>query len=145
MWIKNPKRKYDLPKGNRNNFGTLSTEDREKGSIQSGQSRKKNKSIREALKALLSGKVEYEGEQMGGNDALALSVFNKALKGDVQAFKEIRDTVGEKPKDTIEFEDTRVQNVEINFVDKSRQREEAEEDLKIIGEYTNGIDTEDSG
>ncbi len=128
---KKSKRKYDLPKGNSNNFGTLSTEDREKGSIQSGQSRKKNKSIREALKALLSGKVEYEGEQMGGNDALALSVFNKALKGDVQ--------------DTIELEDTRVQNVEINFVDKSRQREEAEEDPKIIGEYTNGIDTEDSG
>ncbi len=145
MWIKNPKRKYDLPKENSNNFGTLSTEDREKGSIQSGESHKKTKSIRDALKILLSGKIEYEGETMGGNDALVLNVFQKALKGDVHAFKEIRDTVGEKPKDTIELEDTRVQNVEINFVDKSRQREEAEEDPKIIGEYTNGIDTEDSG
>ena len=110
----------------------------------SGVSRRKNKSIRDALKALLSGKVEYEGEQMGGNDALALSAFNKALKGDVQAFKEIRDTVGEKPKDMIELEDTRVQNIEINFVDKSKKRQIAEEDPKIIGEYTNGIDTEDS-
>lgn len=116
-----------------------------KGGKASGVSRRKSKSIRDALKALLFGKVEYEGKQMGGNDALALSVFNKALKGDVQAFKEIRDTVGEKPKDMIELEDTRVQNIEINFVDKSRQREEAEEDPKIIGEYTNGIDTEDSG
>lgn len=80
---------------------------------------------------------------MGSNDALALSVFNKALKGDVQAFKEIRDTVGEKPKDTIELEDTRVKNIEINFVDKSKKRQTAEEDPKIIGEYTNGIDTED--
>lgn len=111
----------------------------------SGVSRRKNKSIRDALKALLSGKVEYEGEQMGGNDAIALSVFNKALKGDVQAFKEIRDTVGEKPKDTIELEDTRVQNIQINFVDKSKKRELEEQDPKIIGEYTNSIDTEDSG
>lgn len=138
-----------MPKGNIANFKSLSTDEARKrgknGGIKSGQSRKKNKSIREALKALLSGKVEYEGETMGGNDALALSVFNKALKGDVQAFKEIRDTVGEKPKDTIELEDTRVQNIEINFVDKSKQRQTAEEDPKIIGEYTNGIDTEDSG
>lgn len=138
-----------MAKGNIENFTALSTDEARKrgknGGIKSGQSRKKNKSIRDALKALLSGKVEYEGEQMGGNDALALSVFNKALKGDVQAFKEIRDTVGEKPKDMIELEDTKVQNIEINFVDKSKKRQIAEEDPKIIGEYTNGIDTEDSG
>ena len=68
----------------------------------SGVSRRKSKSIREALKALLSGKAEYNGELMLGNDAIALSVFNKALNGDVQAFKEIRDTVGEKPVDRLE-------------------------------------------
>ena len=68
----------------------------------SGVSRRKSKSIREALKALLSGKAEYNGELMLGNDAIALSVFNKALNGDVQAFKEIRDTVGEKPVDRVE-------------------------------------------
>ena len=84
--------------------------------------------MREALKVLLSGKVEYEGEIMGGgNDALALSVFQKALKGDVQAFKEICDTVGEKLKDMIELEDIRVQNIEINFVDKSRPVEKEEQ------------------
>ncbi len=56
-----------------------------------------------------------------------MSVFQKALKGDVQAFKEIRDTVGEKLKDMIELEDIRVQNIEINFVDKSRPVEEEEQ------------------
>ena len=73
-----------------------------KGGKASGESRRKNKSIREALKALLSGKVKYEGVEMGGNDALALSVFNKALKGDVQASIFVRDTVGEKPVDRVE-------------------------------------------
>lgn len=93
-------------KGNSNNFSALSTDEARKrgknGGIKSGQSRKKNKSIREALKALLSGKVEHNGEIMQGNDAIALSVFEKALSGDVQAFKEIRDTVGEKPVDKVE-------------------------------------------
>lgn len=73
-----------------------------KGGKASGESRRKNKSIREALKALLSGKVKYEGVEMGGNDALALSVFNKALKGDVQASIFVRDTIGEKPVDKVE-------------------------------------------
>lgn len=134
-----------MPKGNGNNFGTLSTKERQNGQYSKWRITQENQEYTRRPKSFTEWQSEYEGEQMGGNDALALSVFNKALKGDVQAFKEIRDTVGEKPKDMIELEDTRVQNIEINFVDKSRQREEAEEDPKIIGEYTNGIDTEDSG
>ena len=68
----------------------------------SGVSRRKSKSIREALKALLSGKIEHKGELMVGNDDIALSMFDKALNGDVQAFKEIRDTVCEKPVERVE-------------------------------------------
>ena len=77
-------------------------ENGKKGGKASGISRRKSKSIRDALKALLTGKVEHNGEEMLGNDALALSMFDKALKGDVQAFKEIRDTVGEKPIERVE-------------------------------------------
>ena len=87
---------------NRQRSPNEARENGRKGGQASGVSRRKSKSIREALKALLSGKVKYEGQEMVGNDAIALSVFHKAINGDVQAFKEIRDTVGEKPVDRVE-------------------------------------------
>ena len=33
---------------------------------------------------------------------MIISIWNKALKGDVQAFNSIRDSVGEKPRDVID-------------------------------------------
>ena len=34
--------------------------------------------------------------------AMIISIWNKALKGDIQAFNSIRDSVGEKPSDVVE-------------------------------------------
>ena len=38
--------------------------------------------------------------------AMIISIWNKALKGDIQAFNSIRDSVGEKPTDKVEVKDT---------------------------------------
>ena len=72
------------------------------GGIKSGKARRKRKSIREALEALLTGNIKYEGKEMKCTDAIALSMVQEALKGNVPAFKEIRDTIGEKPVERVE-------------------------------------------
>ena len=84
------------------------------GGIASGKARRRNKLIKEQLKLLLSLPLKDENakrkfEQLGidadnldNQMAMIIAIWNKALKGDVQAFNSIRDSVGEKPKDVIE-------------------------------------------
>ena len=85
-----------------------------KGGIASGKARRRKKLIKEQLELLLSLPLKDENakrklKQLGidadnldNQMAMIISIWNKALKGDVQAFNSIRDTVGEKPKDVIE-------------------------------------------
>lgn len=85
-----------------------------KGGIASGKARRRKKLIKEQLELLLSLPLKDENakkklKQLGINAdnidnqmAMIIAIWNKALKGDVQAFNSIRDTVGEKPKDVIE-------------------------------------------
>ena len=37
-------------------------------------------------------------------DNITLALLNKAAEGDVKAFEVMRDTIGEKPKETLEIE-----------------------------------------
>lgn len=65
-----------------------------KGGVASGQARRKKASLRAALEILL----ERRGEDgLTGREALAVALYEQALRGDVRAFAELRDTVGEKP------------------------------------------------
>ena len=85
-----------------------------KGGIASGKARWRKKLIKEQLELLLSLPLKDENakrklKQLGINAdnldnqmAMIISIWNKALKGDVQAFNSIRDTIGEKPRDVIE-------------------------------------------
>ena len=85
-----------------------------KGGIASGKARRRKKLIKEQLELLLSLPLKDENakkklKQLGidadnldNQMAMIIAIWNKALKGDVQAFNSIRDTVGEKPKDVIE-------------------------------------------
>ena len=61
----------------------------QKGGIKSGEVRRMRKSLKEQLLLLLS-----ENELQ---EHICLSLIDKALDGDVQVFKLIRDTIGEKP------------------------------------------------
>lgn len=85
-----------------------------KGGIASGKARRKKKLIKEQLELLLSLPLKDENakrklEQLGidtdnidNQMAMIIAIWNKALKGDTQAFNSIRDSVGEKPKEVIE-------------------------------------------
>lgn len=121
------------------------SEAREKGrqgGKASGIARAKEKTIREALKAVLNGKYEIDGEILNGYEALAIRAFKAAVDGNINAFKEIRDTVGEKPTDNLNLGsgEEQVKGISITFVDKSNPKAK-EADPKIVGEYTPGTDT----
>lgn len=107
-----------------------------KAGIASGQSRRDKKHIQDALKRALDGKYEVDNKTLGGYDALALRMIKEALDGNVKAATFIRDTIGEKPKDTLEVESENLTGIKIKFVDKSNTRQTKEKDPKIVGEYT---------
>lgn len=114
-----------------------------KGGKASGAARAKGKTIRDALKAILSGNYEVDGQTVNGYEALAIRAFKAAMDGSINAFKEIRDTVGEKPTDNLNLAsgEEQVKGISITFVDKSKANDEAI-DPKIVGEYTPGLNTE---
>ena len=65
-----------------------------KGGIASGEARRRKKTLKEELIALL--------ETNDNNNKISLAILQKALNGDIQAFTTIRDTIGEKPVDKVE-------------------------------------------
>ena len=85
-----------------------------KGGKASAAAKKRRKAMKEQLEMLLSLSLKNEDvkkkikdlgvnvEDIDNQLAINLSLMNKALKGDVQAYQVIRDTIGEKPKDKIE-------------------------------------------
>ena len=68
------------------------------GGIRSGESRRHKRDLKTALEALLDETVTVDDIDLVGVDALALSVFKKAINGDVRAFAEIRDSLYGKPQ-----------------------------------------------
>ena len=108
-----------------------------KGGIASGEARRKKKLIKEQLELLLSLPLKDENakrklEQIGidadnldNQMAMVISVWNKALKGDIQAFNSIRDSVGERPKDVVE-------NINYTKEEAEKYKELSIEELKRL-------------
>ena len=46
--------------------------------------------------------TDKKGNVKTGTEAMALAVFQKALKGDIKAFEVVRDTVGQKPIEKVQ-------------------------------------------
>ena len=81
-----------------------------KGGKKSGEVRRQRKAFREQMELLLSLPVKNEEhkafmEQLGIDEAnmdnqmmLLMSVFNKAMKGDLEAFREIKGVVSDMGK-----------------------------------------------
>ena len=75
-----------------------------KGGIASGEARRRKKTLKEELIALL--------ETDGNNNKISVAILKKALNGDIQAFTTIRDTIGEKPIDKTLNANTDVEKLE---------------------------------
>lgn len=71
------------------------------GGKASAQARAEKKALKDALLILLNAACEVDGAKADGFAAIGASLFKQALAGNVKAFEVIRDTIGEKPIDTI--------------------------------------------
>lgn len=88
-------------------------ENARKAGIASAKAKKERKAIKEQLEMLLElplkdknaktkiKKLGINADNLNNQMAMVISIYQKALKGDVNAFKEIRDTIGEKPQENI--------------------------------------------
>lgn len=92
------------------------------GGIKSGEARRKKKLMKDQISLLLSlpfpdvsdktgKKIRTTFKQLGIDEenidnqmAMIIAMWQRALKGDCQAFNSLRDTVGEKPKDEVSVE-----------------------------------------
>lgn len=87
-----------------------------KGGIASGKVRREKKEMRETLESLLtmsmkSGKIvdvdtirnfaALKGKNISVQDAIMIAQIQKAMKGDTRAAEYVRDTVGQKPTDSV--------------------------------------------
>lgn len=84
-----------------------------KGGIASGESRRKKRDLRETLEELLKtklkdtelleqfGKAGFAEKGMSMQDAVVAAMIRQAVKGNVKAYREIRETL-DKKDDTVE-------------------------------------------
>lgn len=104
----------NLKKGRATQFqsGEKAARSGQKGGIASGESKRKTKTFREALRALLESEVPDAQlrealEQLGFEptylNQISLSSVKKAVQGDIEAARFVRDTIGEKPRDGLEI------------------------------------------
>ena len=113
-----------LEKG-KNAFARMTPEQRSeygrKGAEKANETKRKRKEMRETLDILLNmplkkGKVysaeeiksfaDLKGKNITIDQAMMITLVQKALKGDLNAITMVRDTVGEKPTDKMEIKDT---------------------------------------
>lgn len=104
----------------KNEFALMTPEQRRangrKGGIASGEAKRKKKAMRETLDVLLampmkSGKfadiesiknfASLKGRNINVQEAMIISMLQRAMKGDVRAAEWIRDTAGQKPVDNM--------------------------------------------
>jgi hypothetical protein len=70
------------------------------GGIKSGEVRRNKRDLRRALETILETDITLpDGTVKSGAEAIAYSLFEKALKGDTRAFEIIRDTCAQKVPD----------------------------------------------
>lgn len=67
------------------------------------EARRKKKMLKECLEALLNSEVgkDADGNTITGSEAMATTVFRRALNGDLKAWELVRDTSGQKPVDKV--------------------------------------------
>ena len=90
-----------------------------KGGVNSGIARRRKKEVKKILEAFLElplkkGKLydvddvksfmALKGKNITVNEAIQVTVIQKALKGDLSAIAMVRDTIGEKPVENVKVD-----------------------------------------
>ena len=83
-----------------------------KGGVKSGEARRRKRTIRETLQAMLDCQIpdaeRAEALKALGfdgtfRDGMSVAMLEKACKGDVEAGRFVRDTIGEKPREGVDL------------------------------------------
>ena len=81
----------------------LTAEEQSMGGKRSAEVRREKRDLRKALEILMEQEItDKKGNTKTGAEAMALAVFQKALKGDTKAWEIVRDTVGQKPIEKVQ-------------------------------------------
>ena len=82
---------------------TFTPEELSKGGKRSAEVRREKRDLRKALEILMEQDItDKKGNTKTGTEAMALAVFQKALKGDTKAWEIVRDTIGQKPIEKVQ-------------------------------------------
>ena len=74
------------------------------GGIASGEAKRRKKTFREAMEAILETEViDKNGNKIDLLTSISTKQIEKANKGDTKAFEVIRDTIGQKPVERVEI------------------------------------------
>ena len=98
--------------------GTAKARGGKKGAA-SGRRRRKWQSFRKLFELALTGRVEEVLGTPAGS--IVLAMIQKAATGDERAFKEIRDTMGEKPTDRQEISGKDGEEIQIVCFDAGKR------------------------
>lgn len=93
------------------NFKDMTPERRreiaKKGAEACNEKKKARKSMKEMLDYLLQKDIQTkDGQTMQTQEAILVSTIRKAISGNMNAVSFIRDTIGEKPVDVVQFSPT---------------------------------------
>ena len=77
-----------------------------KGAAAAAQAKRDKRMLRDCLEILLEQKRSVEKDdgklaKLTGAEILALTAFEKAMRGDIKAMEFVRDTAGQKPVDKV--------------------------------------------
>lgn len=105
------------PLKNGNKQYTLTQKEARMGGLASVKARRRKKKLAELIDVFgtldvkdekiikTMKKLGIDPDDLSNDMAIVISQYRKALNGDTQAFNSIRDTRGQKPKETIEHKD----------------------------------------
>lgn len=78
-----------------------------KGAIASAESKRTRKTMKEMLDILLSKNIKTAGgENTNALEVMMTKLVQEAMNGSIKAITIIRDTIGEKPVDVVQFSPT---------------------------------------
>lgn len=136
----------EIGNGNLKKYADYTAEERREFHSQGGKAsvaaRRKIKSLREGLLALMNDNVVVDGQKMSGYEAMCAKLVEMANNGNPKAWEILRDTIGEKPTDNINVSGADDNAIEITFVDKTKPKA-VESDPKIVGESSPRINSEE--
>ena len=131
----------DIGKGTQFQTGEKQAIIAQKGGVLSGESKRRKKTLAERVRLFGELKVDAKSaramEQLGIAEEeqdrymqAAVSLFQKALKGDVSAFNAIRDIIGEKPVERQQVHAMMDTQITIGYVETGIEPVDSEDKIK---------------